>query len=63
MSEKINVSFSNHDPKGYGYLSWERLEKRLVQCGELTEQQKLQAVEVTEDGIEYSTRKKRKNES
>lgn len=47
--------------KGMGFLSWDRLEKRLRQIGELTGQDELASVYLDEEGLYYTT-KQRKDE-
>lgn len=61
-NKKIRVKLSDLSTQGGGNLSWERFEKRLIESGELTEQQKLKTIEVDKDGISYTTRKKQKDE-
>lgn len=59
---KVEKKFSDLDTKGGGYLTWERLERRLRESGEITEQDKIKTLEITEEGIHYSTRKRKKSE-
>lgn len=41
--------------KGCGFISWDRLEDRLRQIGELTPQDSLKDVKLTPDGLHYTT--------
>jgi hypothetical protein len=59
---EFTKKFSDLATKGGGFLDWERLEERLRESGELTEQDKIKTLEVTEEGIHYSTRKRKKSE-
>jgi len=62
MAKKIKKVFSKHHKGlGCGFLSWERLIKRLRQSGELRSQDKIVKIEVDDDGIKYTTRTKPKN--
>lgn len=56
MAKKVKVQ-SGHS-RGAGFLSWKRLEKRLRQIGEITEQQKIIKVEIKKDGLYYNTAKR-----
>lgn len=62
MGKVIKVKLSGHSAQGGGYLDWERLEQRLRESGELTEQHKLKTLEIDKDGIKFTTRKKTKKE-
>lgn len=56
---KKKVKIRKGKTKGMGFLSWERLEKRLRQINELTEQDELVSIYTNDEGLHYTTRKKR----
>ena len=42
--------------RGWGFLGWERLQQRLREAGELTDQQIFHKIHVTSEGIHYYTK-------
>lgn len=54
---KKTVEIRKGKTRGMGYLSWARLEQRLRQFGELTDQQDLHTVYMNSDGLYYTTKK------
>ncbi|MAO66216.1 MAG: hypothetical protein CL666_14570 [Balneola sp.] len=58
-SKKLEVHISkkrsNIESRGAGFLSWDRLEERLKQSGELQSEDILEKVMISKEGIDYTT--------
>lgn len=51
----INKKRSTIESRGAGFLSWDRLEKRLIESGELQTEDILEKVFISSEGIDYTT--------
>lgn len=54
------VKITSGSTKGMGYLSWDRLNQRLRESGELTDQQELKTITLADEGVYFTTGKPKK---
>lgn len=60
MAKKFKIKIGDGEkPTGSGFISWERLQKRFRQIDELQDIDVLHTVQVDENGITYTTKKKK----
>lgn len=61
MANKKFKIQDGEEPTGSGFITWKRLQQRFRDIGELQDEDVLYAVEITKDGINYTTKKKKES--